>query len=219
MYPNTFLGLDYHFEKEFGFKYAQNGSLGKGDIIGYNGGNQSAIGIVGVLDSRDNVINAYKGTLLEVSTYFYRRSLGSTFDFFYLNATFQKYWQLKPKQVFAIQAKTRLGNGDVPFLDMSAVGNDDLLRGYPKNRFRDVNFLGAQAEYRFPLFWRLGMVVFAGAGDVFNKASDLTITDLKWSIGSGLRLIVNPQERLNVRLDYGYGKEGGYYYLVVAESF
>jgi outer membrane protein assembly factor BamA len=119
----------------------------------------------------------------------------------------------------AIQAKTRLGNGDVPFLDMSAVGNDDLLRGYPKNRFRDVNFVGAQAEYRFPLFWRLGMVVFAGAGDVFNKASDLTITDLKWSIGSGLRLVVNPQERLNVRFDYGYGKEGGYFYLVVAESF
>jgi len=63
------------------------------------------------------------------------------------------------------------------------------------------------------------MVVFAGAGDVFNKASDLTITDLKWSIGSGLRVVVNPQERLNVRFDYGYGKEGGYFYLVVAESF
>jgi len=219
VYPNVFLGLDYHFEKEFGFKYTQNGSLEKGEIIGYNGGNQSAIGFVGVLDSRDNVINAYKGTLLEVSTYFYRKSLGSTFDFSYFNATFQKYWQLKPKQVLAIQAKTRLGYGDVPFLDMSTVGSDDLLRGYPKNRFKDVNFVGAQAEYRFPLFWRLGMVVFAGAGDVFGKTSELAMADLKWSVGSGLRVVVNPQERLNVRLDYGYGKEGGYFYLVVAESF
>jgi outer membrane protein assembly factor BamA len=165
------------------------------------------------------VINAYKGTLLEVSTYFYRKSLGSTFDFSYFNATFQKYWQLKPKQVLAIQAKTRLGYGDVPFLDMSTVGSDDLLRGYPKNRFKDVNFVGAQAEYRFPLFWRLGMVVFAGAGDVFGKTSELAMADLKWSVGSGLRVVVNPQERLNVRFDYGYGKEGGYFYLIVAESF
>ena len=219
VYPNVFLGLDYHFEKEFGFKYTSNGSLEKGDILGFNGGNQSAIGIVGVLDSRDNVINAYKGTLLEVSTYLYRKSLGSTFDFSYLNATYQTYLQVKPKQVLAIQAKARLGYGDVPFLDLSAVGSDDLLRGYPKNRFKDVNFVGAQAEYRFPLFWRLGMVVFAGAGDVFNKPSDLTISDLKWSIGSGLRVLVNPQERLNVRFDYGYGKEGGYFYFVVAESF
>ena len=115
--------------------------------------------------------------------------------------------------------RARYGFGQVPFLDMSSVGNDDLLRGYPKNRFRDVNFLGGQLEYRFPLFWRFGMVTFAGMGDVFNKHKELGLNHVKYSVGAGLRFVVNPAERLNIRIDYGYGREGGYFYFVVAESF
>lgn len=219
VYPSTFLGVDYHFEKEYGFKYTPNGILESGTITGYNGGVQSAVGLVGVFDSRDNVINAYKGSILEISSYFYKPQLGSTFDFTFLNFLYQKYWRLRPKHILALQTRARYGFGQVPFLDMSNAGNDDLLRGYPKNRFRDVNFLGGQLEYRFPLFWRFGMVAFAGAGDVFKKHSDLGLNRVKYSVGTGLRFVVNPAERLNIRLDYGYGREGGYFYFVVAESF
>jgi outer membrane protein assembly factor BamA len=165
------------------------------------------------------VINTYKGSLAEFSSYFYRKEIGSTFNFTFLNGLYHKFWQIRRKHIIAVQAKARYGFGQVPFLDMSSVGNDDLLRGYPKNRFRDVNFLGAQVEYRFPLFWRFGMVTFAGAGDVFNKYTDLGINEVKYSVGAGLRFVVNPAERLNIRLDYGYGREGGYFYFVVAEAF
>lgn len=219
VYPALFLGMDYHFEKEYGFSYAPLGILQSKTITGYNGGIQSAIGLVGIYDSRDNVINTYKGCILELSSYFYAKELGSTFGFTYLNGIYQKFWQVKRRHIIAIQARARYGFGQVPFLDMSNVGNDDMLRGYPKNRFRDVNFLGAQVEYRFPLFWRLGMVTFAGAGDVFNSHYDLGMNELKYSIGAGLRFVVNPAERLNIRIDYGYGREGGYFYFVVAEAF
>ncbi len=215
----TFLGFDYHLEKEFGFKYAENGELIKGNIIGYNGGIQSALGFVGIYDSRDNVINSYRGSLLEVSSYFYRNFIGSTFNFTYLNLLHQKFWSVRPKHIIAVQTKLRYGFGEVPFLDMSTAGNDDLLRGYPKNRFRDIHFAGTQAEYRFPLFWRFGMVTFAGAGDVFSSVNQLSFNRLKYSVGIGLRFIVNPAERLNIRFDYGYGREGGYFYFMVAESF
>jgi hypothetical protein len=219
VYPAVFLGVDYHFEKEYDFKYTPGGALETGTITGYNGGIQSAVGLVAIYDSRDNVINTYKGSILELSSYFYKPEIGSTFRFTFLNALYQKFWQVKRKHIIAVQARGRYGYGQVPFLDMSNAGNDDMLRGYPKNRFRDVSFLGAQVEYRFPLFWRLGMVTFAGAGDVFNKYTDLGIDRIKYSVGAGLRFIVNPAERLNIRLDYGYGREGGYFYFVVAESF
>lgn len=219
IFPAVFVGVDYHFEKEYGFKYTPGGSLESGSVSGSNGGVQSAIGIVGIFDSRDNVINSYKGSLLEISSYFYSKTIGSTFNFTYVNGLYQKFWQVRTKHIVALQAKARYGFGQVPFLDMSAVGNDDLLRGYPKNRFKDVNFIGGQLEYRFPLFWRFGMVTFAGAGDVFSDHKDLSTEALKYSVGAGLRFIVNPAERLNIRLDYGYGKEGGYFYFVVAESF
>ncbi len=217
--PAVFAGLDYHFEKEYGFAYQPDGALQTGTITGYNGGVQSAVGLVAIYDSRDNVINTWRGQLLEVSTYFYRREIGSTFDFTYLNVLYQKFWRLKHHHILAMQMKGRFGYGAVPFLDLSTAGNDDLLRGYAKNRFRDRNFVGGQLEYRFPLFWRFGMVVFGGAGEVYHQPDEIRFDQLKYSIGAGLRFVVNPAERLNIRLDYGYGREGGHFYFVVAESF
>ncbi len=217
--PSLFIGIDYHLEKEYNFKYTSGKILESGSVTGYNGGLQSAIGLVGIFDNRDNIINTYKGSLLEVSSYFYLKPLGSTFGFTYLNFLYQKFWQIKRKHIIALQTRIRYGFGEVPFLDMSNVGNDDLLRGYPKNRFRDINFAGTQLEYRFPLFWRFGMVTFASIGDVFNKPQELHSTTVKYSVGAGLRFNVNPAERLNIRLDYGHGKEGGYFYIIVAESF
>jgi outer membrane protein assembly factor BamA len=217
--PGFFAGVDYHFEREFGFKYTEGGLLQSGQITGYNGATGSALGLVAVYDTRDNVINAYEGKLAEFSSYFYRNAFGSTFNFSVYNGLYQQYWEVKPKHVIAIQNRIRLAFGEVPFLDLSTLGNDDLLRGYPRNRFRDNHFAASQVEYRFPLFWRFGLVGFAGLGDVFSDLNDLSIRNAKYSVGTGLRFIVNPAERLNIRLDYGHGREGGYFYFIVSESF
>jgi outer membrane protein assembly factor BamA len=217
--PSLFVGVDYHFEYEYNFKYAEGGLLEQGNITGYRGGVGSAVGAVGVYDSRDNAINATKGKLIELSSYVYTPVLGSTFSFFSLNGLYQQYWSIKKKHALAFQNKLRLSYGEVPFLDLSVAGGDDMLRGYPKYRYRDKHFIGTQLEYRFPLFWRLGMVAFAGVGDVFDHVSDIQVSRLKYSLGSGLRLAVNPAERLNIRFDYAFGQEGGYFYFSVAESF
>lgn len=217
--PNLFLGFDYNCEVEYGFKYTSGGQLETGNITGYKGAIGSALGLVGVLDDRDNIINAYRGRLIEISSYFYHQVIGATFNFVNLNGTYQQYWQIRKKHIIAIQSKVRLTYGNTPFLDMSTLGNDDILRGYAKNRFRDHHFVGAQVEYRFPLFWRFGAVAFAGAGDVFNKMKDLSFPALKYSVGGGLRFVINPAERLNIRFDYGHGTEGGHFYFVVAEAF
>ena len=217
--PDLFMGFDYEFEKEYGFKYTSGGRLEKGTITGFNGGIGSAIGLVGVYDSRDIIINAQKGTLFELSTYFFNNIVGSSFNFFNINTTYQKYWNFKKNHVLAFQFKNKLSYGNVPFLDAATLGNDDILRGYPKNRYRDKHFIGTQAEYRFPLFWRFGLVTFAGVGDVFGKPTDLQWNLLKYSVGTGLRFVINPLEKLNIRLDYAYGREGGYFYFMVAESF
>lgn len=217
--PSLFVGVDYHFEYEYGFKYTHDGILEQGTIVGYQGGVGSALGLVGVYDSRDNAINARTGKLMELSTYFYTRALGSTFSFFALNGLYQHHWPIKKRHSLGLQTKIRLSYGDVPFLDLSVAGGDDILRGYPKYRYRDNHFIGTQLEYRFPLFWRFGMVAFAGIGDVFGAVSDIRASTLKYSVGSGLRFVVNPSERLNIRFDYALGRDGGYTYISVTESF
>ncbi|MGL5888879.1 MAG: BamA/TamA family outer membrane protein, partial [Bacteroidia bacterium] len=189
---DLFAGIDYQFEYEYGFTFTPGGSLEQGTITGYKGGTGSAIGLVAIYDSRDNLINAYSGQLMELSSYFFTPVLGSTFSYWNINATYQKYWQVRRKHILAVQAKARHAEGEVPFLDMPTLGNDDILRGYPKNRFRDKNFVAAQVEYRFPVWWRFGFVGFAGAGDVFAKPSDVSMRTLKYSVGAGVRFVVNP---------------------------
>lgn len=217
--PSLFAGFDYHFEKEYSFKHSIGKELEKGTITGYNGGITSALGLVSIYDNRDNIINAYEGKYIEFSSYFYSKYFGSTFNFIKLNATYQQYWEVKKKQIIALQSKVKLAYGDVPFLDMAQVGGDDLLRGFPKNRFRDRHFWGTQVEYRRPLFWRLGMVTFAGIGDIFSGEHPSKLRTLKYSLGAGLRFVINPAKRLNLALDYAVGNTGGYYYFVVAEAF
>lgn len=217
--PALFVGFDYHFEYEYGFSYTEGGMLEQGTITGYNGGRGSALGAVAIYDSRDNAINARTGKLMEFSSYVYTKALGSSFSFISLNGLHQQHWPIGKRQSIGIQTKLRLSYGGVPFLDLSVAGGDDLLRGYPKYRYRDHHFFGTQVEYRFPLFWRLGMVGFAGVGDVFNQLNDVRASTLKYSVGSGLRFAVNPAERLNIRIDYALGKDGGYFYFSVAESF
>jgi len=214
-----FIGIDYELEKEYQFQLHPNGQLAQGKITGYRGGIGSAIGLVSILDTRDNIINASRGKLIELSSYYFAKQLGSSFHFFNCNGLYQQYWQVKPKHVLAFQSKVKMSFGEVPFLDMSTLGNDDILRGYPKNRFRDHHFAASQIEYRFPIFWRLGATAFAGMGDVFHYPKDITFSRLKYSVGGGLRLLVNPAERLNIRLDYAHGREGGYFYFMVGEAF
>lgn len=219
IYEKFFVGIDYHFSYEYGFKFQEGGQLASGNVPGYNGGIGSAFGAVVIYDTRDNVLNTYKGAYGEIASYYYSRSFGSTFNFTDINGQYLKFWEIKPKHVIAWQTKTRFTFGQTPFLDLSMVGNDDLLRGYPKNRFRDNHFFASQVEYRFPLFWRFGLATFAGAGDVFSKPQDLSLRNMKYSVGLGLRFLVNAAERVNLRLDYGYGSEGGYFYFAVAEAF
>lgn len=216
---SLFVGFDYTFEYEFDFKHDENGQLITGDIPGYKGGLGSALGLVAAIDNRDNIINAYDGQYSEISSYFFGKTLGSTFKFIQVNAIHQQYWELRKKHVLASQTKIKLNFGEVPFLDMATLGDDDILRGYAKNRYRDHNSWATQLEYRMPLFWRFGIVGFAGVGDIFKNFSDMRFSRLKYSVGGGLRFVVKPAERLNIRLDYGQGVDGGHYYFVVTEAF
>jgi outer membrane translocation and assembly module TamA len=78
--------------------------------------------------------------------------------------------------------------------------------------------LAAQMEYRFPVFAPVGMVVFAGAGEVYNKTSDLRFKDIKVGYGAGIRLKIVKSENLNLRFDVAKGEKINFYF-GIAEAF
>ncbi len=217
--PHMFLGLDFQVVQEYGLKREPDGELDQGTITGYDGGLGVGVGGVFTWDARDNVVNASRGFLLEISSYVDHPFIGSDFKFNNYNITYNRYFKVGEQQVFATNLVGNFNTGDVPFLDMARAGGEEILRGYAKNRYRDKNFIGGQVEYRFPVWWRFGAVAFAGLGDVFDSPSEVTMSTLKYSFGGGMRFLVSKREGINVRIDYGFGRDSQAFYISLTEAF
>jgi hypothetical protein len=75
----------------------------------------------------------------------------------------------------------------VPFFMMPSVGGGSELRAYPSWRFRDLNSLLLQAEWRVIVNRFLDMAVFYDAGKVAARRSDLDLSGMKTDVGLGFR--------------------------------
>jgi hypothetical protein len=83
-----------------------------------------------------------------------------------------------------------------------------MLRGYFAGRYRDNTFAMVQLEYRQFFWWKLGFVAFVGAGNVADEILNFGFSDLKYSYGAGLRLRFNEKQKVNLRVDMGFGNDG-----------
>jgi hypothetical protein len=92
------------------------------------------------------------------------------------------------------------------------------MRGYYEGRFRDNNLIAAQIEYRFPIAYPLGMVVFGSAGQVYRYGREIGFDNLKYAYGAGLRLKIVKTENLNLRFDVAKGEKINFYF-GIAEAF
>ena len=120
----------------------------------------------------------------------------------------------------ALQLYGRFVPGSPPFYELAALGGSTIMRGYFQGRYRDKSYTAAQIEYRGHVWWRFGVVAFAGTGDVFGSdASDLSFANLKYSYGFGLRFLFNRQEKINLRADFGFGQDTKGVYFGLEEAF
>ncbi|WP_439881856.1 BamA/TamA family outer membrane protein [Pontibacter sp. MBLB2868] len=221
---HTFAGIDIQVTNYYDLKLNNGEASGTSILLseqipGYSGGVNSGTGLVFLYDSRDNVSFASSGMILETSAYRFGDMFGGDFDYSNFNINFSKYFGLRPNHVLGTNTFITLNTGTTPLFRLAPAGGDKILRGYARNRFLDKNFAGTQVEYRFPVYRRFGMTAFAGLGDVFDKASDVDFSTLKYSIGTGLRYALNQEQKLNIRADIGYGREGSNFYIVIGEAF
>jgi len=107
-----------------------------------------------------------------------------------------------------------------PFQLLSLFGGRERMRGYYEGRYRDKNMMVFQMEYRvMPVWWRLGLVGFLGFGDVSNTIKNFKLRDFKYSVGGGIRYLFSREEKMNLRLDFGYGKDSSGIYITIGEAF
>jgi outer membrane protein assembly factor BamA len=195
-----------------------NGFLRSDSVPGSQGGWVSGIGSNLVWDSRDNIFFPTRGTYSDVRVTFYLTTFGGEFDFTEAVADLRWYVPVG-RHVLGIQAYTALVRGEPPYFKLPKLGGGVRMRGYYEGRYRDRTYTMAQAEYRTTLFWRLGFVAFAGVGDVADSYSKYRLRDVKTSLGFGLRFLFDPKERINIRADFGFGRNTSGVYFAIEEAF
>ena len=163
-------------------------------------------------DTRDDLLEPQRGLLLSADATIAARAIGSEVGF---SKTFLQgflYRNLgRPHLVFAGGARLGVANPflqivngvavrDLPASERFFTGGDTTIRGFsldsvgvpatitPKGfpRGGDAAII-LNAELRAPVYGPVGAVLFADGGNVFVRATDVSVADLRGSLGFGVR--------------------------------
>jgi hypothetical protein len=183
-----------------------------------------------VFDSRDNLINPYKGMFFNINLKQNATWLGSDKSSTFLFFDARYYRSLSKKLPRHVIGGWLWGNfmvaGRAPYLTLQALGDDQRARsgrGYIQGRFRGEQMLYGEVEWRFPISkctQILGGVVFVNATTATNEYRDVKLFEYVMpGFGVGLRVMINASSRTNLNLEYGIGKESNGFYFSGAETF
>ena len=215
-----FIGLRYWLEDYDIVGVKEGGLLNtNNDIVGRAGGLLSGGGLVVNYDTRDHLFTPREGILAELVLFGNQKFLGSDFNFQKMYLDIAAYFPIGKNQTLAAQIYTELTTGEVPFNQLSLLGGTKRMRGYLEGRFRDKQYFTSQIEYRVPLFWRLGMTAFVTTGRVGPTVGDLFDKNWYYTYGLGLRIMLDTEARVNLRLDVGFGEDTSGFYLTFGEAF
>jgi outer membrane protein assembly factor BamA len=198
----------------------EGGLLDSGDIAGSDGTLVSGLGLRFTIDDRDSSIYTRRGYLVDVGFLIASQYIGSAEDFIQMDFEYRQFFPLFQNHVLAFNYLLQLRTGTVPFQFLPKLGGQYMMRGYYEGRYRDMNYTALQGEYRLPLFWRLGGVVFGSIGKVGPDITSLFSTEyLRVTGGVGLRVLVDREDHVNFRFDLAYnGKEPAFYFSIL-EAF
>lgn len=213
-----YVGLRYDLKREWITEVVPGGKLASNTILGSKGITSSGIGPVLIYDTRDNLFTPTSGSFHQAMVQSYNKFLGGSSNFMRYRVDLRKYHSGIGPGVLAGQGLFTFASGDVPFQFMSPLGGVNLMRGFLEGRFRDEDAVAFQADYRFPLFWRIGGAVFGATGQVAKRVQDFSFNKFQVNGGGGLRARLN-DEGMVVRGDVAFSNEGMYIYFAFSEAF
>jgi len=194
------------------------GLLSSGLIAGSRDTRSSGLGATAVFNKTEGGLNPTSGYYAESTFYKYHSAIGSDNNFALGKIDLRSYYPLGPGSL-CFQILATSVEGYIPFYYYPSLGGDKTgLRGILADRYKDKRFAMAQAEYRFPLFWRIGMAVFAGAAEVAPGIRDFG-KHTKAAGGIGFRGMIDRAQRINLRFDMAYGNDGANMYFQIMEAF
>jgi hypothetical protein len=240
LFPDLFAGIGIHYDYFFNIidNTAANGDPDKSYHYNYSkrhGFNPNEYAVSGVslnflYDSRDNQVNAYKGSYINVNYRINETALGSVKNSTMLLTDYRSFYSLGRTKGSSVLALWLYGSfvvsGNVPYLLLPAIGFDQRQRsgrGYSFGRFRGMDMLYAESEYRFRISPRsgiLGGIIFANLTSTSDKENNINLLNyIQPAYGSGLRIMLDKISRTRLELDAAVGKGKIGFYFGIRETF
>ncbi|HEU4935765.1 MAG TPA: translocation/assembly module TamB domain-containing protein [Vicinamibacterales bacterium] len=199
-------------------------------------------------ETRDEVLDASKGTFLSQAFAYSPSWLGSDRPYLKYYGQYFRYFPLRPgkpkpftneiirpRLVYATGARIGLANGiggDVPTSERFYAGGSTTMRGFEQNAVGPIGVNNIPAggnavfilnnELRMPVIRIIDGVVFLDVGNVYPTIKDFSFTDLRESAGVGLRLRT---PWVLLRTDYGFvldprpGERRSRFYFSIGQAF
>ncbi|MEP6746678.1 MAG: BamA/TamA family outer membrane protein [Bacteroidota bacterium] len=203
---HLYVGVIYEYQRLFKVNYIPGGLFDKENIPGRTSYHISGLGASFTYDTRNDAFAPDKGVFLQGYFNHFAPLFGSDFKYTNYVVDVRSFIKTYKKQVLALQAYAFLNSGMVPLRSLASFGGANSMRGYYDGRYRDKDQVVLQAEYRVPVYKRFGAVLFGGVGNVGHASDYLTVNELKYSYGGGIRVALTKSEKLNLRLDYGIAR-------------
>lgn len=223
------------WESDYVYKLSENFHVGAALNINYTDlshlternyleGQKSAYFFTGVglsvsYDTRDFILTPKRGVYLLVREVFYPSFMSShDKSVFSTTAIFDAYRQAWRGSVLAFDLYGQFNSGNTPWPLREELGSGmNRMRGYYAGRYIDRNQIAAQAELRQHIYGRFGCVAWVGGGTVFPSFDELQWSDILPNYGLGLR--IEFKHNVNLRVDYGFGKDTAGLVVQFAEAF
>ncbi len=210
---NTYAGVNVSYNYIAGKKFTRPEYLGGQERINNNIG----AGIFLMYDSRDYITNPSRGAFIKLEQRAFPEFLGNEGTFHRTEFTASTYLKIWKGAILAYDLHGMFNTGSVPWTMLSMMGGSSRMRGYYDGRYRDRNLVETQLELRQKVYNRHGFVVWGGAGNVFPKWGKFDWSHTLPTYGLGYRWEF--KNRVNVRLDYGFGKNTSGFIFNINEAF
>lgn len=190
-------------------------SISEGDFDVGDGANVAGLGAVVQYDTRDLPMNARSGQYFKLDAMLSSTSAEGDDSYSSYKANFRSYHSVNKDLTLAWEVRGCARDGNVPLWNACFIS----LRGFPATDYIGLNSASGQAELRWQMSPRWGLVGFAGggyAGSSFAEAGDDQSTP---SYGAGIRFMVLKSQRINIRLDFARSDNDEAVHLAVGEAF
>lgn len=173
-----------------------------------------------LIDQRSRILNPEAGNFYlqaEYLQYLKEKHTGNSPSFAAVKTDVRLYRALFKKHLLAFQWYSLNTFGNAPYRLCGILGSDSHMRGYYQGRYRDQHYTTLQTEARIRILPWLGCTFSAAVGDVYRQS--ISLPDIKYSLGGGLRIRVDKTEQTNLRLDMAWGKNSSGFYVAFGEAF